>query len=204
MDLTSNDLTTLPPSLDFFYNLERLNLASNNFSSDSVLVDPANILKSIFTVPYLRFLGLAHNKFSELIIDEETLKTLNLEELDLSFNDFHDMSELLICAQMPKLKKLIVSGNPGSARVSPEYEKLEMELRLKEVSCQLINININPSGYIAPVSNDTSQALVPMQPHIETAPDRTQTTKKLELTAQIEEAEPGKEEDNDGFFITDG
>lgn len=36
------------------------------------------------------------------------------------------------------------------------------------------------------------------------APDHTQTTKKLEMAAQIEEAEAGKEEDNDGFFITDG
>ena len=39
LDLSGNNLTTLPVSLNFLHSVETLQLASNGFSSDSMLVD---------------------------------------------------------------------------------------------------------------------------------------------------------------------
>jgi hypothetical protein len=40
LEIASNDLNTLPLKMDYFQSLQELNLSSNNFSSDSILINP--------------------------------------------------------------------------------------------------------------------------------------------------------------------
>jgi hypothetical protein len=47
----------------FLHSVEELNLAANNFSSDSVLVNPAKLFASISSLPKLTKLNLSRNKF---------------------------------------------------------------------------------------------------------------------------------------------
>ena len=73
-----------------------LNLSSNNFSSDSVLVDPNLLFASLGTIPQLRKLNLSRNKlkgFHSEHLPEENIdnkpeeRMFNyLEELNFSFN----------------------------------------------------------------------------------------------------------------------
>lgn len=47
LDLQANNLVTLPEDIKKFENLEELNLSSNQFSSNSSLVNPALLFKAI-------------------------------------------------------------------------------------------------------------------------------------------------------------
>ena len=47
LDLQANNLVTLPEDIKKFENLEDLNLCSNQFSSNSTLVNPALLFKAI-------------------------------------------------------------------------------------------------------------------------------------------------------------
>ena len=60
--MCSNSLTTLPDSLSFLTEVYDLNLADNQFASDSVLVDPHKLMSSILDMPKLRKLNLSRNK----------------------------------------------------------------------------------------------------------------------------------------------
>ena len=62
--MASNDLCTLPGDLSFFTELQELNLSSNSFSSDSVLVNPNQLFLALSTIPNLRKLNLSRNKFN--------------------------------------------------------------------------------------------------------------------------------------------
>jgi Leucine-rich repeat (LRR) protein len=53
----------LPSDLSAFKYLEELNLSSNNFSSDSVLVTPSKLFLALSTIPKLKKLNLSRNKF---------------------------------------------------------------------------------------------------------------------------------------------
>lgn len=61
LDLSGNELCILPEDLSAFGKLEDLNLSSNNFSSDSVVVEPGKQFKSLSTIPHLKRLNLSHN-----------------------------------------------------------------------------------------------------------------------------------------------
>lgn len=64
LDLQANNLVTLPEDISKFDKLEDLNLASNQFSSASTLVNPALLFKAIGQVPKLKRLNLSRNKFT--------------------------------------------------------------------------------------------------------------------------------------------
>lgn len=55
--------------------LEELNLSSNLFSSNSTLVNPMQIFKSLGIIPKLKRLNLSRNRFngfhSEMLLKEE-------------------------------------------------------------------------------------------------------------------------------------
>lgn len=61
LDLSGNELCILPEDLSPFTKLEELNISSNNFSSDSVVVEPGKLFKSLSTILHLKRLNLAHN-----------------------------------------------------------------------------------------------------------------------------------------------
>ena len=63
LDVASNDFCTLPLNMSFFKELEELNLSSNNFSTDSILVNPNELFGAFSSIPKLRKLNLSRNKF---------------------------------------------------------------------------------------------------------------------------------------------
>ena len=58
--------------MSFLASLEEINLSSNNFSSDSVLVAPSKLISSMATIPKLKVLNLSRNKFKAFHSDELT------------------------------------------------------------------------------------------------------------------------------------
>ena len=70
MEIASNDFCTLPSDLSGFKVLEELNLSSNNFSSDSVLVYPSKLFLALSTIPKLKKLNLSRNKFKRFHSDD--------------------------------------------------------------------------------------------------------------------------------------
>jgi Leucine-rich repeat (LRR) protein len=82
LEIASNDFCTLPSDLSTFVSLEEINLSSNNFSSESVLVSPGKLFLALSTIPKLRKLNLSRNKLkrfhsedlpedNELMMEEE-------------------------------------------------------------------------------------------------------------------------------------
>jgi len=62
LEIAANDFCTLPSSLSYLTTLTEINLSSNNFSSDSVLVNPNQLFLTLSTIPQLRKLNLSRNK----------------------------------------------------------------------------------------------------------------------------------------------
>ena len=92
LNIASNDFCTLPEDLSFLENVEEIDLSSNNFSSESVLVNPAKLFLGMASIPNLRKLNLSRNKFKCFHTDEfiQENNQINpfpyLEELNFSFN----------------------------------------------------------------------------------------------------------------------
>lgn len=109
LDLASNDLCTLPSDMSFLPELEQLNLACNNFSSDSVLVSPSQLFVALSTIPKLKRLDLSRNKFTQFHVEDlenfgtpasETEDEPNgpfcyLEDLDYQFNQVREEEGLI-------------------------------------------------------------------------------------------------------------
>jgi Leucine-rich repeat (LRR) protein len=70
LEIASNDFCTLPSDLSGFRSLEELNLSSNNFSSDSVLVTASKLFLAFSTIPKLKKLNLSRNKFKRFHSDD--------------------------------------------------------------------------------------------------------------------------------------
>jgi Leucine-rich repeat (LRR) protein len=144
LEIASNDLCTLPSSLFFLRTLQELDLSSNNFNSESVLVNPNQLFESLNTIPQLRKLNLSRNKlkaFHSANLPEApgpdqpgALKPFPcLEELNFSFNLVEFQKDLMFPAKhCEKLRSIIVTGNPfaltGAASKISTLEKL-MEKR---------------------------------------------------------------------------
>lgn len=79
LEIASNDLCTLPSDLSFFKTLEEINLSSNSFSSDSVLVNPSKLFAAISTIPNLKKLNLSRNRFKAFHSEEFPEDNINLE-----------------------------------------------------------------------------------------------------------------------------
>lgn len=81
-------MVTLPEDISKLERLEDFNLASNQFSSASNLVNPALLFKAIGEIPKLKRLNLARNKFSalhsEMLNKEADFR--QLQELDFGYN----------------------------------------------------------------------------------------------------------------------
>ena len=80
LEIASNDFCTLPSDLSGFKALEDLNLSSNNFSSDSVLVTASKLFIALATIPKLKKLNLSRNKFKRFHSEELPEDNINLAE----------------------------------------------------------------------------------------------------------------------------
>ena len=123
LNLGSNELCTLPSNLSCLHSLQELNLSSNNFSSDSTLVNPNALMRAISTIPNLRKLNLSRNKFVEFHYGDlpennerappEEQVFPYLEELYFAFNQVPTEDKLFYpVMQIPSLKYLVITGNP--------------------------------------------------------------------------------------------
>lgn len=123
LNIASNNFFTLPSDLSFIQNLQEFNLSSNNFCSDSTLISPSTIFKSLSTLPQLRKLNLSRNKFTKFDSDELPANNADLpqdkqafpflEELYIAFNQIESEDALFYpVIQIPSLKYLVITGNP--------------------------------------------------------------------------------------------
>ena len=77
LNIASNDFCTLPSDLSFFHSLEELNLSSNNFSTDSVLVTPSKLFVALSSIKHLKKLNLSRNKFKAFHAEEFPADNIN-------------------------------------------------------------------------------------------------------------------------------
>jgi Leucine-rich repeat (LRR) protein len=80
LEIASNDFCTLPSDLSGFKSLEELNLSSNNFSSDSVLVTASKLFLALSTIPKLKKLNLSRNKFKRFHSEDLPQDNIQLAE----------------------------------------------------------------------------------------------------------------------------
>ena len=64
LDLSGNNLITLPEDIYRLKTLEELNLSSNSFSSSSTIVNPSLLFMALAKLSKLKRLNLSRNKFS--------------------------------------------------------------------------------------------------------------------------------------------
>ena len=158
LNVASNDFCTLPGDLSFLKTLEEINLSSNTFSSDSVLVNPAKLFSSMATIPCLKKLNLSRNKFRAFHAEEFPPDNLSLEpadqvfpcleELNFAFNTVESEEALGYCVtQLPRMAVLIVTGNPFAIRGDP-MDTQSLEAALQARGGRLINEALQPPTYL--------------------------------------------------------
>mmetsp|Transcript_3975 Transcript_3975/g.6748 ORF Transcript_3975/g.6748 Transcript_3975/m.6748 type:complete len:694 (+) Transcript_3975:171-2252(+) len=115
LDLTGNELMTLPANMNTFKTLERLVLEHNK-------LDDNNIFFELCQMMQLREVCLAYNLLSYVpsqACSEGYFPIL--EFMDLSYNFIASQSAIEPCIECPRLLKLLVYGNPllGSTGEDP-------------------------------------------------------------------------------------
>lgn len=106
LDLTGNELKSLPPNMASFQTLERLVLEHNK-------LDDNNIFFELCQMPNLREVCLAYNLLSYVpsqACQEGYFRVL--EFMDLTYNYVASQSAIEPCLECPRLMKLLVYGNP--------------------------------------------------------------------------------------------
>eukprot|EP01031_Cornospumella_fuschlensis_P043354 gene43354-52995_t len=106
LDLSGNNLKTLPPDLSGFGALEKIILEYNK-------IDDNGVFMSLSTIPQIRYVDLSHNFLSKIpkeCTDYNGFKFL--EVLDISFNFFNKELHINAILHMPRLIRLILYSNP--------------------------------------------------------------------------------------------
>eukprot|EP00826_Nyctotherus_ovalis_P046588 TRINITY_DN5280_c0_g1_i5.p1 TRINITY_DN5280_c0_g1~~TRINITY_DN5280_c0_g1_i5.p1 ORF type:complete len:622 (+),score=158.02 TRINITY_DN5280_c0_g1_i5:427-2292(+) len=206
LDLSGNELCVLPEELSSFTRLEELNLSSNSFSSDTVVVNPGKLFESLSTIPHLKRLNLAHNFLKAFHFEHLTNDNAfeALAELDFSYNKVSNQENLLYCQKLKSLQAIIITGNPIG--ITGEYRELE-QIVYNSNSAVVVNHAIPPPNYlrkpreskadlykklpypkpIASIVPSNSKAVIPK--HIY----ETELRKGIAVT--LGEIEPSKEDD---------
>lgn len=136
LDLSSNELCTMPEDMSGFRALRTLLLADNAFSTDSVLFSASLLFKSLSTIKHLQKLDLSRNKLrgihSELLSDSSFS---HLRELDFANNWVDSHENLMYAVKMKNLQILVVTKNPFA--ITKEVHELENILSA-EIGCSVI------------------------------------------------------------------
>lgn len=139
LDLSANDLVTLPEDLSFLSSVEDLNLSSNQFNSESTLVRPEKIFASLGMMPRLKRLNLGRNRFTRFHYEElQNRHFPALQELDFGYNFVQHENDLMYTEQLRNLLVLTITGNPFALKSPVLYENLEKNLATK-LSAVIIN-----------------------------------------------------------------
>lgn len=176
LDLSGNELCILPEELSSLKRLEELNLSSNNFSSDSVVVEPGKLFKSLSTIPHLKKLNLAHNALKGFHFECLTPKSIfePLAELDFSYNKVGSQENLLFCQKLRSLQALIITGNPIG--VAGDYKELE-DILYSATSAVVVNHPVPPPNYLRkPARPEKARKLPYPKPIASIANDNTKGT----------------------------
>jgi len=122
-------------------------LSSNNFSSDSVVVEPGKLFKSLSTIPHLKKLNLAHNALKGFHFEYLTSTDLfePLAELDFSYNKISSQENLLFCQKLKSLQALLITGNPIG--INGEYKELE-DILYSATSAVIVNHPVPLPNYL--------------------------------------------------------
>lgn len=124
LDLSYNELSELPQSLQHFQLLKRLNLEGNNFRSDH---KAANFWASLATLPRIEVISVARNKIRGIHTEKLAAGNFStLIELDFSYNAVQNQHNLICARNFISLKKLYITGNPFAT--NNQYKGLEMEV----------------------------------------------------------------------------
>lgn len=106
LDLSGNNLKSLPPDMYRFESLEKLVLDYNK-------IDDNGIFESLGSVPNLRHLGLSNNYlsiFSARACEDNNFRLL--EFLDISFNYFGQDEDIENATRLPRMISIMLYGNP--------------------------------------------------------------------------------------------
>ncbi|CDW85027.1 leucine rich repeat family protein [Stylonychia lemnae] len=158
LNIASNDFCTLPSDLSFLKCLEEINLSSNNFSTDSLLVNPNKLFAAMATIPSLKKLNLSRNKFKAFHSEDLSPDNLHqevekqafsqLQELNFAFNLVENEEDLMYCVlQLPSLLYLVVTGNPFAIKGDP-FATANLEQILQQKGGKLINETLQPPTYL--------------------------------------------------------
>ncbi|CAG9319276.1 unnamed protein product [Blepharisma stoltei] len=155
LDLSSNDLCTLPEDLSDFKALKELYLSSNGFSTDSVLFSASLLFRSLSTIPGLQKLDISRNKLRGIHSDAlEQEAFVHLRELDFSYNWVDNQDNLMYASNMPSLQILIITGNPFAQTkdVDKLQEVIATELGGTIISESQNNKKRNKAPYARPIA----------------------------------------------------
>jgi small GTP-binding protein len=122
LDLSSNQISQLPPEIGQLTNLQTLNLSSNQLSQ---------LLSEIAQLTNLQNLYLDNNQLSQLL--PQFVQLTKLQTLDLSFNQLSQLPPEIV--QLTKLQTLDLSFNQLS-QLLPQFGQL--------TNLQYLNLNNNP------------------------------------------------------------
>ncbi len=106
LDLSGNNLKTLPPDFSTFQSLDRLILQYNKFDNNDLFL-------TIASIPNLRSLDVSNNYFSKLpqeICDKDRFQFV--DNLDISFNYFSREESIEPLIYLPRLLTVMLYGNP--------------------------------------------------------------------------------------------
>lgn len=106
LDLSGNELTTIPSNLNEFMKLEKLILDHNKISDN-------HIFSILALIPKINYISLAYNYLSKIDKDYCGIhKYEYIQVLNLSFNYFSFEKDIQYILQQKHIQQIIIYGNP--------------------------------------------------------------------------------------------
>jgi Leucine-rich repeat (LRR) protein len=152
LDLACNSLPSIPSGWDVFSRLEYLSLDRNNLQGD-------NVILALSEMPRLREVSLEYNLLTRIPSDASGGRGGSwfpaLELLNLAYNLISDDEAVKSSVELPKLKTLLLYGNPivdgpqpqdATGRHIPHVVELDDGLRVLEICTMMPDNTKRPTG----------------------------------------------------------
>ena len=179
LDLSGNNLNSIPEEFKLFEKLSTLNLSNNSFKNtkENILwVTESDYKKSnqvwrifdiLCKIEPLKYLNLSNNSlkgkstllYLGIYIDQENYESVrdifsNLVELDLSYNNIDNELDLIIWVEFISIQLVDISGNPLTSKEEKYYSKLK-DLLHKNISCHLrVETSEKPNAILSSINED--------------------------------------------------